>query len=363
MSYQNDDFEKYKAKVLNFIRKPDGRSQGGGGGSKSLSNQSIWLIIGGLVLLLALMNSFYTVQPDEEGVVTRFGKYLKTSQPGLHGKIPWIDKIYKVQSKRRQEEVFGFRKNDRTGRSQPLAEESLMLTGDLNLADVQWMVQYEISDPWKFLFRVQDVPTTIRDVSMSVMRRVVGDEPVGEVLTTARAAISLEVRDLMQETLSKYDAGIRIVTVELQSVTPPQLVRPAFNDVNAAKQEQEAAINRAQREYNRVIPEARGRADQTISEAKAYAIRIVNQARGDAERFNAVVTEYKKSPQITRSRLYLQTMEEVLTQLDHFTIVDESAKGLLPVYGSIATGSPPAKQATGNAPISQNQSEENRSVR
>lgn len=332
MSYQNDEFEKYKAKVLNFIRKPDGGSNGGG---QSFGGQTVWLIIGGLFLLIATMNSVYTVQPDEEGVVTRFGRYSTTSQPGLHFKIPWVDQIYKVQSKRRQEEVFGFRKNERTGRTQALPEESLMLTGDLNIADVQWMVQYEISDPWKFLFRVQEVPHTIRDVSMSVMRRAVGDELVGDVLTVARSSISLEVRELMQETLDKYDAGIRIVTVELQSVTPPDPVRPAFNDVNAAKQEQESAINRAQREYNRVIPEARGIAAQTISEAEAYSLQVVNQARGNSERFRSMVTEYKKAPRVTKRRLYLETMEEILTQTEQFTIVDESAKGLIPIHGPV----------------------------
>lgn len=338
MSYQNDDFDKYKAKVLEFMRKPDRRNKGAGDGSSS-SNNSIWLILIGIVLLISLLNSFYSIQPDEEGVVTRFGKYLKTSQPGLHSKLPWIDKIYKVQSKRRQEEVFGFRKNERTGRSQSVVEESLMLTGDLNLADVQWMVQYEISDSWKYLFHVRDISATIRDVSMSVMRRVVGDELVGEVLTTRRASIALEVRELMQETLNKYDAGVRIVTVELQSVTPPDPVRPAFNDVNAARQEQESAINRAEREYNRIIPEARGRAEQTIAEAEAYALDRVNKARGDAERFQSMVVEYKKAPRITRRRLYLETMEQVLSQLDHFTVVDDNAKGLLPLYGPVTTES------------------------
>ena len=229
--------------------------------------------------------------------------------------------------------------NDRTGRSQTLPEESLMLTGDLNIADVQWMVQYEISDPWKFLFRIQDVPRTIRDVSMSVMRRVVGDEPVGEVLTTSRTNISIQARELMQETLDKYDAGIRIVTVELQSVTPPESVRPAFNDVNAAKQEQESAINRAQREYNRVIPEARGLADQTISEAEGYALQTVNRARGDVERIRSMIEEYRKAPTLTRQRLYLEAMEEILTGIDEFTVVDETNDGLLPLYGPIGTQS------------------------
>jgi membrane protease subunit HflK len=172
---------------------------------------------------------------------------------------------------------------------------------------------------------------------MSVMRRVVGDELVSDVLTTGRAGISLAVKELMQDTLSQYDAGIRIVTVELQSVTPPDQVKPAFNDVNAAKQEQESAINQAEREYNRVIPEARGRAEQTLADAEAYAINMTNQAKGDAERFRTVMVEYKKAPAVTRRRMYLETMEKVLSEIDQFTVVDEGTKGLLPIHGPIST--------------------------
>ena len=337
-----NDFNRYKEKFLQVVRESGqgggkNGSGGGGGGGFPFANYTVFYIVGAVILLMLGTASFYTVQPDEEGVVVRFGRYLSTSQPGLHFKIPLVDKVYKVQAKRRQEEVFGYRRSASGGTGRSVSEESLMLTGDLNLADVQWMVQYEISDPWKFLFRVKDVPTTIRDVSMSVMRRVVGDESVSDVLTTGRAAISLGVKELMQETLDQYDAGIRIVTVELQSVTPPEQVKPAFNDVNAAKQEQESAINRAEREYNRVIPEARGRAEQTIAKAEAFAIRVVNRAKGNAERFESVLTEYKKSPVITRHRMYIETMEDIFHRLDQYTLVDESAKGLLPVYGELKT--------------------------
>lgn len=331
----SNDYEMYKKKVLKLVEnQKKGRSGNGGGFDKlNLGGGIVWYVLGFLLVLTA-WNSYYTVQPDEEAVVLRFGRYLETTQPGLHGKVPWVDDVYKVQSKRRQEEVFGYRRNP-SGEPRRISEESLMLSGDLNLADVQWMVQYEISDPWKYLFRVEDVGTTIRDVSMSVMRRVIGDESVSDVLTTGRASISLGVKELMQETLDTYDAGIRIVTVELQSVTPPDQVKPAFNDVNAAKQEQESAINQAEREYNRVIPEARGLAEQTIAEAEAFAIKVVNQAKGDAEHFQSVLTEYKKSPQVTRHRMYIETMERVFGSLDSYTIVDESAKGLLPVHGTI----------------------------
>ena len=332
MSKNDSDLKSFIEKILNAMQ--SGSASGRGAQSSPLKQWGA--VIFGILLILAAYKSFYTVEPDEEAVVVRFGRYLQTTQPGLHPKIPWVDKVYKVQSKRRQEEVFGFRRSS-AGTKRSNQEESLMLSGDLNLADVQWMVQYEISDPWKYLFRVKDVPTTIRDVSMSVMRRVVGDESVSEVLTTGRAAISVDVRDLMQETLDQYDAGIRIVTVELQSVTPPDQVKPAFNDVNAAKQEQESAINQAEREYNRVIPQAKGLAEQTIAEAEAYAIKVVNQAKGDSDNFRSIMKEYKKAPVITRYRMFSETMEKVLSNIDSFTLVDKDSKGLLPVHGSIAT--------------------------
>ena len=185
------------------------------------------------------------------------------------------------------------------------------------------------------MFNAKNVDQTIRDVSMSAVRQVVGDRRVGEVLTVGRAEIAIAVKALMQTTLERYDVGLRVTAVELQSVTPPELVKPAFNDVNAAKQEKEQAINRAEREYNRVIPEARGKAEKELANAKAYAVRIVNRAKGDGDRFSQVFTEYKKAPSVTQSRIYLETMEEVFSGTRDFTIVDKDARGLLPVYGSL----------------------------
>ena len=264
--------------------------------------------------------------------MTRFGQYLSTAQPGLHYKLPFIDSIYKVQSKKRQEAVFGFRKVSGNRRF-ITPEESLMLTGDLNLADVQWSVQYEISDAKKYLFNAKDVTKTVRDVSMSAVRQVVGDRLVGEVLTTGRAEISSNVKDLMQSILENYDIGLRVTAVMLQSVNPPEKVKPAFNDVNAAKQEKEQAINRAEREYNRVIPQARGKAEKELANANAYSVKVVNRAKGDASRFTQVYKEYKKAPQVTQTRIYLETMEEIFAKISDFTIIDKDAKGLLPIYG------------------------------
>ncbi len=295
------------------------------------------------IVILAVIgsaSSFYTIDVSEEGVITRFGRYHHTAPPGLHYKIPFgIDQVHKVASKRRLQEEFGFRTSGVSdGRSTYVsgrfADESLMLTGDLNVGDVTWILQYEISDPWKFLFHARDVQRNIRDVSLSIMRRVVGDRLVGDVLTVGRVEIADEAKRLTQEVLDRYDMGIRVVTINLQDVNPPESVKPAFNDVNAAKQQQEEAINVAEREYNRFVPEARGRADQLLSEADAYHINVVNRAKGDASRFRSIADEYRKAPEITRSRLYIETMEGVLAGMRRLTVVDERLQGVLPIFGS-----------------------------
>ncbi|MBQ46359.1 MAG: FtsH protease activity modulator HflK [Zetaproteobacteria bacterium] len=347
MNQGPDEFDDLKQKVRQLFN-ADGRPNRGGPGGSDGGKQPSQVFAGVVVAVVVLLmfNSFYTVDTEEEAVVTRFGAFHTTTQPGAHFKLPIVDKIYKVKSKRRKVEEFGFRDEGRRTR-RDLSDESLMLTGDLNLADVLWVVQYEISDPWKYLFKAADggtyrdptlsgVQKTIREVSMSVMRRVVGDRMVGRVLTTGRTEIAIKARELMQETLERYDLGIRITTVELQSVTPPNVVRPAFNDVNAAKQEQEQAINRAEREYNSIIPEARGKAEQMIADAEAYAVDVVNRAKGDASHFKSILSEYKKAPKATRKRIYIETMEQVLSNIDEYTIVDSQAKGLLPVYGKLS---------------------------
>lgn len=300
------------------------------------------LFVAVLIAASAALSSFYTIDVSEEGVITRFGRYLKTAPPGLHYKLPFgIDRVYKVASKRRLQEEFGFRTSGvSNGRStyndRGFSDESLMLTGDLNVGDVSWILQYEISDPWKFLFHARDVQRNIRDVSLSIMRRVVGDRLVGDVLTVGRVEIADEAKRLTQEVLNRYDMGIRIVTVNLQDVNPPESVKPAFNDVNAAKQQQEEAINVAEREYNRFVPEARGSADQLLSEAEAYSINVVNRAKGDAARFRSISDEYQKAPEITRSRIYIEAMESILSGIGKLTIVDENVGGILPVFGASA---------------------------
>lgn len=298
----------------------------------------------GIIAFGIVMSSFYTVQPSEEVVITRFGRYARTSPPGLHFKWPLgIEDAIVVRSKLVLQDEFGFRsievaqRGSTTYQTQRFDKESLMLTGDLNVADVEWIVQYQISDPKKYLFHAQDPHQNIRDVAEAIMRRVVGDRTVNEVLTTGRVAIGIEAQRLMQQVLDKYDLGIRIVTVKLQDVNPPEVVKASFNEVNAAKQEQEQAINMAEEAYNKIIPEARGKAEETVSEAEGYASAVVNHARGDSERFELTLKQYRLAPDITRKRLYLEAMETIFTRLDHVTVVDEAIKGMLPVFAPSMT--------------------------
>lgn len=296
----------------------------------------------GLPLLLLLFvfgfTSYYTVEPDEEAIVIRLGKYIETSQPGLHFKMPLgIDKVTKVKTKIVHQTEFGFRTQDSGTRrttysSNSFEKESLTLTGDLNVAEVEWVVQYQISDPFKYLFKTSAPLQNIRDVSESIMRRVVGDIRVTQVLTTGRVEIANNVRVLMQEVLDKYDQGILIKSVKLQDVNPPKIVQPSFNEVNAAKQEQEKMINQAEEAYNKVIPEARGKAKKMIQSAQGYAQALINRAQGDANSFLAVYNEYKKAPKITEKRIYIETMEELFSKFENVTIIDPKVKGLLPVF-------------------------------
>lgn len=283
-------------------------------------------------------SSFYTVQPDEEAVVVRLGKYLKTAQPGLNLKIPFgVDKKVIVKTKQVLQEEFGFRSKNYYSRRTVYSrdnynDESLMLTGDLNVANVEWVVQYQISDPFKFLFQTSEPLRNIRDVSESIMRRVVGDRSVTEVLTTGRVEISNEATLLMQEVLDRYNMGVKVVTVKLQDVNPPDSVKPSFNEVNEAKQEQEKMINESEEKYNKIIPEARGTAEKVVAEAEGYANALINRTEGEIAKFKSVLKEYKKAPVITKKRIYIETMERLFKRFDDVTIIDPKVKGLLPVY-------------------------------
>lgn len=292
-----------------------------------------------VAVFAALSSAFYTVGPSEEVVVTRFGKYDRTTPPGLHLKLPFVEDNIKVTTKLVLQDEFGFRSSSIRPKGvtqysdNSYDRESRMLTGDLNVADVEWIVQYQISDPKKYLFQSADPHQTIRDISEAIMRRVVGDRTVNEVLTTGRVEIGTEALRLSQEVLDKYDIGVRIVTVKLQDVNPPEGVRASFNEVNAAKQEQEQAINQAEEAYNKVIPEAKGKAEETVSDAEGYASALVNRAHGDAERFTATLQAYRQAPEVTRKRMYLETMQDLFGQLHDLTVIDDQIKGVLPLLG------------------------------
>ncbi|MGC8493264.1 MAG: FtsH protease activity modulator HflK, partial [Syntrophobacteraceae bacterium] len=286
------------------------------------SRRGRWVATGilGAVVLFLLWSTWFTVQPEETGVVQRFGAVQRTVGPGLHFKLPaGIEKVRTVPTARVLKEEFGFQtaativgRRTQYAQGKAYKEVSLMLTGDLNVIDVQWIVQYRIEDPVHYLFRVRDTPQTIRDISEAVTRRVVGNRLGSDVLTVARVEVATEVKEEMQKILDEYETGVHLVTVELQDVTPPDPVKPAFNEVNEARQDRERTINQAQEQVNRKIPKARGEAARTISEAEGYALERVNRANGEASRFRAVMEEYRRAPEVTRRRLYIEAMGSIL---------------------------------------------------
>ena len=295
-------------------------------------------LIGGAVVavlvLVVLFTSWYTVDPEEVGVVTRLGKFLTTTEPGFHFRIPLgVDRVVKVPVQRQLKQEFGFRTVSAGVRSEfrDAPDESNMLTGDLNAAVVEWVVQFRIDDPYKFLFRVRNVEDTLRDLSEAVMRQVVGDRTVDEVLTVGRQEVATLAEERLQALCAQYETGIKIEQVVLQDVTPPDPVKPSFNEVNQAEQEKETLINQAQSEYNKVIFRARGEAQQAIETAEGYAIDRVNRAEGEAARFRALYGEYRQAPEVTRRRLYLETLGTVLPGVGRKVVIDEQLEGVLPL--------------------------------
>src|SRR6056297_446271 len=260
-------------------------------------------IIGLVVLAILLFNAFFQIGAEEVGVVTRFGKHVRTVGSGLKTKVPFIEQIYKVPVERQKKQEFGFRTaradvRTRYERSRgSTSDEALMLTGDLNLANVQWVVQYRIDQPHNYLFKVRNAESTLRDISEAVMRQVVGDRTVNEVLTVGRAEVASKVKVLIQKLAREYSLGVEIAQVVLQDVNPPDPVKQAFNAVNEAQQERETLINQAKSEYNKVIPKAKGQAEETIQKAEGYATKRVNNAKGDVARFNSVFEEYVRAPE------------------------------------------------------------------
>ena len=293
------------------------------------------LIIVAVVVISILSTSIYTVRTDERGVVQRFGKFARITEPGLQFKIPLgIERVTKVQVERIFKEEFGQRTLQAGVKSRYGAknlEEAIMLCGDLSVAEVLWIVQYKIDEPDKYLFNIRNPQKLIRDVSEAVMRSVVGDSSVDEVLAARRIEINTEAEQMMQDILASYESGINVVAVKLQDVNPPEQVKPAFNEVNEAQQDRQKLINQALEEKNKVIPKARGQALQMVKQAEAYEIERLNRAKGDAQRFNQIWAEYKENKDVTRRRLYLESMATVLPKLEKKYIVDKDVEGLLPL--------------------------------
>jgi membrane protease subunit HflK len=287
-----------------------------------------------IVILMLLSTSFYMVDTDSKGVVQRFGRFNRITEPGLHFKLSLIEKVQKPQASRIFKEEFGFstlRAGIKSTYGKRVLDESLMLCGDLSVAEVEWIVQYKILEPVKYLFNIRNPQKVIRDVSESVMRTVVGNSSVDEVLTARRTEINTEAKEKMQLILDNYNTGILVDTVKLQDVNPPEPVKPAFNEVNAAQQDKERLINQAKEEYNKVIPKVRGQALQMIKQAEGYAINRTNTALGDAQRFNQIWAEYSQNKDVTRRRLYLESLEKVFPKLEKKYIIDDKVKGLLPL--------------------------------
>lgn len=298
----------------------------------------------GLVVLIALFSTYYQVNADEVGVVQRFGRYVRTTDPGPHAKFPFIERVTRIPVQRQLKTEFGFRTTASGIQSEfeqtdATKAESLMLTGDLNVAVVEWIVQYKVRDPYKYLFKVRNLdsaarrgdPSTFRDMNEAVMRAIVGDHSVNEVLTVGREQIQIDGKLLLQRLCDRYETGLEVLQIVLQDVNPPDPVKPAFNEVNQAIQEKERLINEAWADYNQTVPNARGEAERVVRAAEGYALERVNNARGDVARFVNIYDEYRKAPEVTRKRLYLETLNEVLPRTGRKLIVDSSMKGLLPL--------------------------------
>ena len=302
----------------------------------NLSPRIISIAVAVLLGLVVVMDSVYQVQPEEVGIIKRFGKYNAPPRPpGLQFKLPFIDTVMLVPVQRQLKQEFGFRTQTAGQRTiyspQDFLGESLMLTGDLNVAVVEWIVQYRISDPYKYLFRVRNVEETFRAMTEAVMRGVIGDRTVTEVLTVGRQEIETTVKLKLQELCKQYETGITIDQVVLQDVNPPDPVKPSWDQVNQAQQQRDQLINEAKGEYNRVIPRAEGEALQTILQAQGYALDRVNRAEGDATRFKAIYAAYRLSPQVTRRRMYLETMAKVLPKMGGKLYIDKDAQGVMPL--------------------------------
>jgi membrane protease subunit HflK len=290
-----------------------------------------------LVVLVSLLGTVYQIEPEEVGVIQRFGKYARTAEPGLHFKLPFVEDMTRVPVQRQLKQEFGFRtvevgtRTEFATQERRFADEAVMLTGDLNVAVVEWIVQYRVSDPRKYLFEVRNLEETFRAMNEAIMRETVGDRTVTEVVTVGRQEIETTVETRLQALANQYQMGITIDQVVLQDVNPPDPVRPSWDEVSQAQQQAQRAVNEALAEYNAVIPRARGEAEQTVLQAEGYAVDRVNRAEGEASRFAAIEAAYRLAPEVTRQRMYLETMQQILPQVGRKVFVAEGTTGVLPL--------------------------------
>ncbi len=298
--------------------------------------RGIWLIIAGIIILILISSSFYTIGVNEVGIIQRFGEYVRTTPPGLNFKLPWgIEKLTKVPVREINKVEFGLRTiragvRTQYARDTAYLNESLMLTGDLNVAVVPWIVQFRIKDPYSYLFKVRNVRSTLRDLAEATMRLVVGDRSINEVISK-REEIADQAKLLLQKELDEAETGLNVVTIEMKKTNVPEPVQPSFNEVNQAVQEKERMIYQAREEYNKAIPAAKGNAEKTIKSAEGYALDRINRAQGDAARFLALYAEYKKAEDVTRRRLYLETLKDVVPSLGSKYIMDAEQTNFLPL--------------------------------
>ena len=289
-----------------------------------------------IIILFFATSTFYTVKQDEVGVVQRFGRYVRTTQPGLNFKLPaGIEKVTKVNVKKVQTEEFGFTSGAGDARSRYSGGSqgvnvALMLTGDLNVGLVPWIVQYRVKNPFNYLFKVRDIRKILIDMSESSMRLVVGDRSINDIINR-RDEVAVAAKENLQQELDHAETGIHIVTIEMKRTNVPGPVQPSFNEVNQATQEKEQMIYQAKEEYNKEIPAARGEAERTIKGAEGYAVDRVNRAKGDVARFVAVYKEYAKAKDITKRRLYLETLRDLFPKLGPKYIIDSDQKNILPL--------------------------------
>ena len=288
-----------------------------------------------LLILAGLFSTLYQVQPEEVGVVLRFGRYVRTTEPGLRAKLPFVETVLKVPVQRQLKQEFGFRTVEAGVRSRfaerQFADEAVMLTGDLNVAVVEWIVQYRVADPYQFLFKVRNLEDTFRAMNEAIMREVVGDRTVTEVLTIGRQEIETRVQEQLQALVGQYEMGVTVEQIVLQDVNPPDPVKPSWDEVNQAQQQRDRLINEARADYNKIIPLARGEAEQAILQAQGYALDRINRSQGDAARFKAVYEAYRQAPDVTRQRLYLETMQRILPQVGGKLFLAEGTSGVLPL--------------------------------